>query len=79
VKSNAKTNTYLKVIADLADVRKNLTTHIARYTCNQLMYEAGVSDELRKQILGHSAVTMTAHYTKSRVGILRDAMKKIGD
>jgi integrase len=79
VKSNAKTNSYLKVIADLAGIPKNLTTHIARYTCNQLLYEAGVSDELRKQILGHSAITMTAHYTKSRVNILRDAINKIGD
>jgi integrase/recombinase XerD len=31
--SNQKVNTYLKVIADLAGIKKNLTHHVARHTC----------------------------------------------
>jgi site-specific recombinase XerD len=43
-----------------------------------LLFEAGVQDEVRKHILGHTTVAMTAHYTHKRPEVLRDAMNKIG-
>jgi integrase len=77
VKSNAKMNTYLKVIADLCGIDKKLSTHVARYTYNQLLYEAGVSNEIRKQILGHSTVSMTAHYTSAKSEVISEEVKKL--
>jgi integrase len=77
VKSTGKMNEYLKHIATVCDLGKNITTHCARYTCNQLLYEAGVSDELRKQILGHSAVKMTAEYTTRSTALMNEAMSKL--
>ncbi len=77
VKSNGKMNAYLKIIANFCGIEKHLSTHVARYTCNQLLYEAGVSDEIRKQILGHSTVKMTAHYTKVNSEVLSKAMEKL--
>lgn len=79
VKSNGNYNKRLKVIADTCGITKNLSTHVARYTCNQLLYEQGVSDEKRKQILGHTEIEMTAHYTTKDIKTLAEAMKKIGN
>lgn len=78
VKSNGNYNKRLKVIADACGITKNLSTHVARYTCNQLLYEEGVSDEKRKQILGHTEIEMTAHYTTRDIKTLSEEMKKIG-
>lgn len=77
VKSNGKTNEYLKIVADMCGIDKSLSTHVARYTYNQLLYEAGVSDEIRKQILGHSTVSMTAHYTSAKAEIISNEVKKL--
>jgi integrase len=77
VKANKTYNLHLKTIAEICEIDKNLTTHVARYTCNQLLYEAGVSDEIRKQILGHTTVKMTAHYTTASTSLMNEAMSKI--
>jgi integrase len=77
VKSNKTYNLHLKTIAEIIGLEKVLKTHVARYTCNQLLYEAGVSDEVRKQILGHTTVKMTAHYTTASTKLMNEAMSKI--
>lgn len=77
VKSNANYNKRLKTIADICGIKKHLSTHVARYTCNQLLFEIGMSDEKRKQILGHTEIKMTEHYTTKDIKILFEGMKKI--
>lgn len=41
----------------------NKTFHSLRHTCNSLMANAGVSDDVRIKILGHSTVKMNQRYT----------------
>jgi len=65
VLSNQKMNSYLKEIADICGISKNLTTHVARYTCaTVVMLANNVSIENVAKILGHSNTKMTQHYAK---------------
>lgn len=77
VKSNGNYNIRLKTIMDICGINKSVSTHCARYTCNMMLYEMGVSPEIRQQILGHNAVEMTEKYTFKKPEVLRDAMRKI--
>lgn len=64
--SNQKFNSYLKEIAVIAGIDKNLTTHIARKTfaTTVLLYN-DVPMEIVSELLGHSNMTITqAHYGK---------------
>lgn len=65
VLSNQKLNSYLKEIADLCGIKKNLTTHVARHTAATIVFLANnVSMENVAKILGHSSTKMTQHYAK---------------
>lgn len=74
VMSNQKMNAYLKEIADLCGINKNLSTHVARYTCATVVLLAnGVTIENTAKILGHRKLSMTQHYAKVLdSSILRD-------
>lgn len=58
--SNQKFNSYLKEIADLTDISKNLTHHIARKTfaTTVLLYN-DVPMEIVSKLLGHSKMSIT--------------------
>lgn len=78
VPSNQKMNAYLKEIADICNIPKNLTTHCARHTFATLAIEYGMPIDIIAKILGHSNTNMTRHYTKiSKANISRE-MQKIG-
>ena len=65
VTSNQKMNSYLKEIATRCDIKKNLSTHTARYTYASVVCLAnGVSMENVAKMLGHSSTRMTQHYAK---------------
>lgn len=64
VLSNQKYNSYLKEIADICGIKKNLTTHLARHTAATLMLNSGISIDIVAKILGHSNTRMTQHYAK---------------
>lgn len=72
-------NCYLKEIADLCGIRKQLTTHTARHTyATSVCLANGVSIENVAKMLGHSDTKMTRHYARVLdKSILRD-MKKVG-
>ena len=53
VPSNQKMNAYLKEIADLCNIPKNLTTHVARHTFACLAVEYGMPIDVLAKILGH--------------------------
>lgn len=63
VPCNQKMNSYLKEIADLCQIKKNLTTHTARHSyATSCLLRHGVSIENVAKMLGHSNIKMTQHY-----------------
>jgi integrase len=65
VPSNQKMNAYLKEIADICGIKKNLTTHTARRTfATTVMLHNGVNMEAVSKMLGHTSLYMTRKYAK---------------
>ena len=64
VLTNQRYNSYLKEIADICGIEKNLTSHLARHTAATLMLNSGISIDVVAKILGHRNTAMTAHYAK---------------
>ena len=65
IPSNQKTNAYLKEIADLCGITKNLTFHLARHTfATTVTLTNGVPIESVSKMLGHSSLKTTQHYAK---------------
>lgn len=64
VSSNQKMNAYLKELADICGIRKQLTTHCARHFFATYTLANGVSIESVAKMLGHSDTKMTRHYAK---------------
>jgi site-specific recombinase XerD len=63
--SNQKLNAYLKEIADLCKIKKNLTFHIARHTfATTITLSNGVPIETVSKLLGHSKIATTQIYAK---------------
>ena len=77
VVSNQNTNAYLKEIASLCGIEKNLTFHIARHTFATVFLELGISMESVKAMLGHSDITTTQIYGKITDKKLMSEMDKI--
>lgn len=59
VNSNVKMNAYLKEIAELANIRMNLTVHIARKTYGCTMLSEGVNIGVISKLLGHASIQVT--------------------
>lgn len=84
--SNQKMNAYLKEIADLCGITKELTYHIARHTfATTITLSNGVSIESVSKMLGHKSIKTTQHYAKildKKVGEdmanLKDLLQKKG-
>lgn len=65
VPCNQKMNSYLKEIADLCLIKKNLTTHVARHSyATSVCLANRVSIENVAKMLGHSNIKMTQHYAR---------------
>ena len=65
VLSNQKMNAYLKEIADLCGINKELTYHCARHTfATTVTLTNGVSIESVSKMLGHKNLRTTQHYAK---------------
>jgi len=65
VLSNQKMNAYLKEIADLCGIDKNLTFHLARHTfATTVTLTNGVPIESVSKMLGHKSLRTTQHYAK---------------
>ncbi len=63
--TNIKTNAYLKEIADLCGIRKNLTFHMSRHTfATTITLSNGVPIETVSTMLGHSKISTTQIYAK---------------
>lgn len=63
--SNQKLNSYLKELADLCNIRKPLTFHIARHTfATTVTLTNGVPIETVSKLLGHTSIKTTQIYAK---------------
>ena len=78
VLTNQKMNAYLKEIADLSGVNKNLTTHLARHTfATTVTLSNGVSIESVSKMLGHRNLRTTQHYAKILNSRVSDDMQML--
>lgn len=65
VLSNQRMNGYLKEIADICGIDKNLTFHLARHTfATTITLSNGVPIESVSKMLGHKNIRTTQHYAK---------------
>jgi len=62
--SNQKYNDYLKVLGAGAEIKKNLTTHVARHTFATYLLNKDIPIETVSRAMGHSSIKMTQHYAK---------------
>ncbi|MBC7485860.1 MAG: tyrosine-type recombinase/integrase [Cytophagaceae bacterium] len=84
VDSNQKYNAYLKEIANICDIKINLTTHTARHTfATTVTLENDVPLETVSKMLGHKSIKTTQIYakiTQRKVSNnMKDLTKKIFD
>jgi site-specific recombinase XerD len=63
--TNQKMNSYLKEIADVCGINKELTFHIARHTfATSITLSNGVPIESVSKMLGHKSIKTTQHYAQ---------------
>jgi site-specific recombinase XerD len=78
VLSNQKLNAYLKEIADLCEIKKNLSMHTARHTfATTVTLSNQVSMEVVSKMLGHSSINMTKKYARVVDDLINRDMQKI--
>jgi len=78
--TNQKLNAYLKVIADLTGIKKNLTHHVARHTCaTTILLSNEVPMEVVSKWLGHTNIKTTQIYAKITNTYLQKMAEKIED
>ncbi len=76
--TNQRMNGYLKEIADLCEITKPLTTHIARHTfATTVTLSHGVPIETVSKMLGHSDLKTTQIYSKVIDRKVSDDMKPL--
>ncbi len=78
--SNQKMNAYLKEIAAVCEIEKELTFHIARHTfATTVTLTNGVPIESVSKMLGHKNLRTTQHYAKVLDRKVSDDMKALRD
>jgi site-specific recombinase XerD len=78
VPSNQKVNAYLKEIATLCEIKKELTFHVARHTfATTITLTNGVPIESVSKMLGHKKMQTTQHYAKILDKRVSDDMKSL--
>jgi len=78
VLTNQKSNAYLKEIADVCGINKNLTTHLARHTfATTVTLSNGVSIATVSKMLGHSSLKTTQIYAKVLDSKIANEMERL--
>lgn len=78
VLSNQKLNSYLKEIADLCGINKNITFHLARHTFSTTVTLAkGVPIETVSKMLGHTNIETTQIYARITNDKIRNDMQQL--
>ncbi len=79
VMTNQRMNSYLKEIADVCGVDKNLTFHLARHTFGTLMVSLGVPFDSVSKMMGHTNMKTTMIYARITNKKIGEDMDKIAD
>jgi integrase/recombinase XerD len=80
VTTNSRLNAYLKEIADLCEIKKNLTFHMARHTfATTVTLTNGVPIETVSSMLGHTNIKTTQIYAKVIQRKVSEDMKILRD
>lgn len=78
ISTNQKVNAYLKEIADLCGIQKNLSYHAARHTfATTITLSKGVSMESVSKMLGHTKITTTQIYARILNSKVKEEMKLV--
>jgi site-specific recombinase XerD len=78
--SNQKVNEYLKEIADLCNITKNLTFHMSRHSfATTIALSNGVPIETVSKMLGHKSIKTTQIYAKITDLKMNNDMQKLAD
>ena len=78
VSSNQKLNSYLKEIADVCGIKKNLTFHLARHTfATTTTLAKGVPIETVSKMLGHTNIKTTQIYARITNDKIREDMEML--
>lgn len=82
--SNQKTNSYLKKVAEILKIQKNLSFHVARHTfATTVTLSNGVPIETVSKLLGHTKIATTQIYArvidKKIAEDMGDLSKKLSD
>lgn len=76
--SNQNYNAYLKELALLCKIKKNLTSHIARHTfATTITLENGVPLEIVSKMLGHTNIKTTQIYAKVQEKAILNGMRNL--
>ena len=77
--TNQKTNSYLKEIADICSIKKNLTFHLARHTFATMSLSKGVPMESVSKMLGHTNIRTTQIYARITNKKIEHDMEELAD
>ena len=77
--TNQKTNSYLKEIADICGIKKNLTFHLARHTFATMSLSKGVPMESVSKMLGHTNIRTTQIYARITNKKIEHDMDELAD
>ena len=77
--TNQKTNAYLKEIADICGIKKNLTFHLARHTFATMSLSKGVPMESVSKMLGHTNIRTTQIYARITNKKIEHDMEELAD
>ncbi|ATV29969.1 site-specific integrase [Prevotella intermedia] len=77
--TNQKLNSYLKEIADICGIKKNLTFHLARHTFATMSLSKGVPIESVSKMLGHTNIKTTQLYARITNKKIEHDMNELAD
>ncbi len=77
--TNQKTNSYLKEIADICGIKKNITFHLARHTFATMSLSKGVPMESVSKMLGHTNIRTTQIYARIINKKIEHDMEELAD
>ena len=78
VRSNQKMNAYLKELADICGIKKNLSMHVARHSfATSVTLSNGVPIETVSKMLGHNSIKTTQLYARIIDKKISEDMKRL--
>ncbi len=76
--SNQKMNEYLKEIAEICNINKNLKWYVARHTfATTVTGENDIPLGVISEMLGHTNLSQTQHYSKTQKSQIKNHMNKL--